>query len=270
MGFIGSLFGAEEGNLWTTLLALLIVIALIVFLVWALKFVMRASRSVGIGRNRRVTVTENIPVDAKRQLLLIRRDNVEHLVMVGGGADFVVEGGIPVTTEERRASAGTAERPHLNLARRAPAPERKQGTHGTARHRAPGLERQAASTGTALAVPGQPPQSSPPAGAPEPGVDGTHSRSGITALEKLRQMTRSRPDGQSAGTYPGLLRPVTRHEPVTDAPHVKSADAPAPDSDMSGSDVARGPETKPSAPGGDAGAASAPDPADWNVTGASR
>jgi hypothetical protein len=32
----------------------------------------------------RVAVVESLPVDGKRSLILVRRDNIEHLVMVGG------------------------------------------------------------------------------------------------------------------------------------------------------------------------------------------
>jgi flagellar protein FliO/FliZ len=35
-------------------------------------------------------------VDQKRQLLIVRRDNVEHLILTGGPQDVVVETGIPV------------------------------------------------------------------------------------------------------------------------------------------------------------------------------
>lgn len=39
----------------------------------------------------RLEVLESTPVDAQRRLLLVRCDNVEHLIMVGGPADLVVE-----------------------------------------------------------------------------------------------------------------------------------------------------------------------------------
>lgn len=43
---------------------------------------------------KRIEVVEQTPVDAKRSLVLIRRDGVEHLVMIGGPTDIVIEGGI--------------------------------------------------------------------------------------------------------------------------------------------------------------------------------
>jgi hypothetical protein len=39
----------------------------------------------------RVAVIESLPVDGKRRVILVRRDNIEHLVMVGGRNDLVIE-----------------------------------------------------------------------------------------------------------------------------------------------------------------------------------
>jgi flagellar protein FliO/FliZ len=43
------------------------------------------------GRQPRLGVVDHASVDSRRRLLIIRRDNVEHLVMVGGPTDVVVE-----------------------------------------------------------------------------------------------------------------------------------------------------------------------------------
>ena len=40
------------------------------------------------GRN---AVIESLPVEGKRKVILVRRDNIEHLVMVGGRNDLVIE-----------------------------------------------------------------------------------------------------------------------------------------------------------------------------------
>ena len=48
---------------------------------------LRASR----GRENRLQVLDSIPVDTRRRLVLVRRDNVEHLIMIGGPTDVVVE-----------------------------------------------------------------------------------------------------------------------------------------------------------------------------------
>jgi hypothetical protein len=44
---------------------------------------------------RRTGVVEATSVDGRRRLLLVRRDNVEHLIMTGGPVDVVIETGIP-------------------------------------------------------------------------------------------------------------------------------------------------------------------------------
>jgi flagellar protein FliO/FliZ len=50
----------------------------------------------------RLAVTEQAYVDRTRRLVLIRRDDVEHLIMTGGPVDVVIETGIvaPVQEEE--------------------------------------------------------------------------------------------------------------------------------------------------------------------------
>ncbi len=42
----------------------------------------------------RIGVIEQASVDGKRRLLLVRRDDVEHLIMTGGPVDVVIETGI--------------------------------------------------------------------------------------------------------------------------------------------------------------------------------
>jgi hypothetical protein len=43
---------------------------------------------------KRLEVIDHASVDGRRRLVLIRRDNVEHLIMIGGPVDVVVETGI--------------------------------------------------------------------------------------------------------------------------------------------------------------------------------
>lgn len=46
-------------------------------------------------QKKRLTLVETRYLDSKRKLILLRRDNVEHLVMTGGPVDMVLETGIP-------------------------------------------------------------------------------------------------------------------------------------------------------------------------------
>jgi flagellar protein FliO/FliZ len=45
---------------------------------------------------RRITIVEVRPLDARRKLILLRRDQVEHLILVGSAGETVIERGIPV------------------------------------------------------------------------------------------------------------------------------------------------------------------------------
>jgi flagellar protein FliO/FliZ len=46
------------------------------------------------GAQKRLSIVEVKVVDAKHRLLLIRRDNREHLVLMGGEQDLLIESGI--------------------------------------------------------------------------------------------------------------------------------------------------------------------------------
>ncbi|MFY7963017.1 MAG: flagellar biosynthetic protein FliO [Elsteraceae bacterium] len=80
-------------------LALLFVLALIWLLAALARRVGLAPRITGArGGPRRLSIVEVLPVDAKRRLVLVRRDGVEHLILLGASADLVVESAIPSST----------------------------------------------------------------------------------------------------------------------------------------------------------------------------
>lgn len=108
MQFITSLFGGSENTWLTAVFALGIVVVLIILGLWLLKLLFSATSNAGRGRNRRLAVIDTLALDPKRQLLIIRRDNVEHLLLTGGPQDVVVETGIPV---EEAPAAQPARRP---------------------------------------------------------------------------------------------------------------------------------------------------------------
>jgi hypothetical protein len=92
-----------------TLVAVLIVI-LIVF--WLIRRFTGGSFGVGSARGRqpRLAVLDALPIDQRRRLVLIRRDNVEHLVLIGGPSDVVVESSIQRGTPAQRRAEGQAGR----------------------------------------------------------------------------------------------------------------------------------------------------------------
>ena len=66
-----------------------------------------ASALFGPRPERRLGVIEQANVDGRRRLLLIRRDDVEHLVMTGGPVDVVIETGIGERQARRTEPAET-------------------------------------------------------------------------------------------------------------------------------------------------------------------
>ncbi len=110
LGFLTSIFGDGQNNIWNIVMVLAVVLVLIVLSVWALKLVFRASSSISRGRQRRLAVIDTVVLDAKRSLILIRRDNVEHLIMSNGANDVVVESGIvvpePASAAPRNGASG--------------------------------------------------------------------------------------------------------------------------------------------------------------------
>jgi flagellar protein FliO/FliZ len=76
------------------LLALVFVVALIGVLAWLARRFNLGNRAFATGGNRRLAIVETAPLDAKRRLLLVRRDNVEHLVLLGPDRALLIEGGI--------------------------------------------------------------------------------------------------------------------------------------------------------------------------------
>jgi hypothetical protein len=77
--------------------AILFVIAIGALLAWAFRtFFGGRSTTHGFlrARDRRLGVVETASLDNQRKLVLIRRDDVEHLIITGGPVDMVVETGI--------------------------------------------------------------------------------------------------------------------------------------------------------------------------------
>lgn len=83
---------------WVTGLAF--AIAALVAIVIAMAIFRRVRQGVFVsgGRKHRLQIVDAAAVDDRRRIVLVRRDDVEHLVMIGGGNDFVIERGIGDTT----------------------------------------------------------------------------------------------------------------------------------------------------------------------------
>ncbi len=72
--------------------------AVVLVLIFAAMWIFRFIRGAGLGiggssrsRQPRLAVLDFTDVDSRRRLVLVRRDNVEHLILLGGPTDVVVE-----------------------------------------------------------------------------------------------------------------------------------------------------------------------------------
>lgn len=125
-----TLFGFElsSGLRWIIAFAVvLLLVALLGFFLRRMSGGRLKFKGQGGGRARqpRLGVVDVYDLDRQRQLILVRRDNVEHLVMIGGASDVVVEthivrsGGrvaVPAPPEglaERPLALEPEQRPHL-------------------------------------------------------------------------------------------------------------------------------------------------------------
>jgi flagellar biogenesis protein FliO len=87
-----SLFGSEMPLAARFFIAFLIVLALIGLTAWLVRrFGSSRLGTATRGRQPRLAVIDAATVDGRRRLVLIRRDNIEHLLMIGGPTDLVVE-----------------------------------------------------------------------------------------------------------------------------------------------------------------------------------
>ena len=94
--------------------ALIFVVSLIGVLAYAIKRYGQGGRMMRkIGGRRRLSVVEMMPLDGKRRLVLVRRDDREHLLVVGATGETVVERGIPVSDHDEAGNGknGGADRP---------------------------------------------------------------------------------------------------------------------------------------------------------------
>lgn len=110
-------------------LAFIVVLGLIGVAAWLVRR-LGAGRLGGVGmrgRQPRLAVVDYASVDGRRRLILVRRDNIEHLVMIGGPSDIVVEANIvraaPATREVTVARPPAIAEPPAPRAVPAPAPE---------------------------------------------------------------------------------------------------------------------------------------------------
>lgn len=78
-------------------LSLVLVLGLLLLTLWAIKYLEVNSSKLKfikkLGEARRIEVVETKRLDAKNSIILIRRDNVEHLVLLGN-SNLLIENNI--------------------------------------------------------------------------------------------------------------------------------------------------------------------------------
>jgi len=122
---MSSLFGVEL----PTPVNFVIAFAFVLLLIGAAAWLVRRFGSTRIdasarGRQPRLAVIDSAAVDGRRKLVIIRRDNVEHLLIIGGPSDVVVEtnivrGAAVATRDAQPARNGAPE----TMARAMPMPD---------------------------------------------------------------------------------------------------------------------------------------------------
>ena len=86
------IFGENGAIIFQYVISLAVILGLIALIVWAIRRYGRgAVGPAARGRLPRLAVVDALAIDNKRRLVLVRRDNVEHLVLIGGPTDVVVE-----------------------------------------------------------------------------------------------------------------------------------------------------------------------------------
>jgi hypothetical protein len=87
-----NLLGGQGATLLTAIIIVAVALLALVGVFWLIRN-RAASTFIRGGKNRqpRLAVLDATAVDTRRRLVLIRRDDVEHLVMIGGPTDIVIE-----------------------------------------------------------------------------------------------------------------------------------------------------------------------------------
>ena len=81
-------------NYVTFVSALIFVLALMLLIAWIVRRLGLGGAVPTGGRQKRLAIVEMLALDTRRRLVLVRRDDVEHLLLLGPEADRVVETGI--------------------------------------------------------------------------------------------------------------------------------------------------------------------------------
>ena len=167
-GWLIPLFGEDLAPIANLVAVFLIVVLALIasLLVW--RRLSGGSFAVGTrARRTRLGLLESTPVDSKRRLLLVRRDNVAHLILTGGPTDVVVEQDILIAQQTPVENPIQANKPDVRrsaVPQAAPAPAPAKAAAAVAA--APAVVAAAAIEAPAEPVPPIVPDSPAPEGPP--------------------------------------------------------------------------------------------------------
>ena len=193
MDWLVETIGPAAATVVTWMVAVLVVLVLLLLVLRMLRGLLPGIYVRGGKSRHRLAVVDAAPVDANRRLILVRRDEVEHLLLIGGSGDVIVETGIGAPALQAQ-----------------PAP-RVQEAQSIARQQ-PSTQPPARST------PAEPPASAPPAPAPRPAQSPAH-RNATGSAPSAASATPSpaavaRPHPGPAGSA-GTVTPVPAPQPHT-------------------------------------------------------
>src|SRR5437763_39418 len=89
-----SLFGENRTFAFVLAAVCLLIGVALVFVLFRIVFGRGIKLPGGRSRQQRLGIVDAFEIDRQRQLVIVRRDNVEHLIMIGGPNDVVVESSI--------------------------------------------------------------------------------------------------------------------------------------------------------------------------------
>src|SRR5215510_10864531 len=112
----------------TWLFLILLVAAAVAAGLWGYRAYVTGDASIGLNFGTwfaprpepRLAISEQATLDSRRKLVLVRRDDVEHLIMTGGPVDVVIETGINAAKPEPAVGEASAQAPSAPVFSRQP------------------------------------------------------------------------------------------------------------------------------------------------------
>jgi len=113
-----SIFGLQLSQPVLYIAALAVILLLLVVFAWVLRRIVTANRGSDAGargRQPRLGIVDTFAIDRQRQLVIVRRDSVEHLLLLGGTSDIVIESNL--IRAQNNASTGVTLRDSVSAAK---------------------------------------------------------------------------------------------------------------------------------------------------------